>query len=103
MGLREALFKEAHDGQGHLGVQKTYPKLQNKFWWPYMNRDLVQYIASCVPCSLNKHSTTAPAGLLHPLPPPKERWTYLTTDLISGFPTVNGKDSIAKYIFCKGM
>ena len=25
MGLREALCKEAHDSQGHLGFQKCYP------------------------------------------------------------------------------
>ncbi|CAF5161125.1 unnamed protein product, partial [Rotaria sp. Silwood1] len=35
---------------GHFGVQRTYLKIKNKYWWPNMKQSITQYIQSCLPC-----------------------------------------------------
>src|SRR6202034_715700 len=35
---------------GHFGIQRTYLKLKNKFWWSGMKQSITQYIKSCLPC-----------------------------------------------------
>ena len=34
----------------HFGVQRTYLKIKNKYWWPNMKQSIMQYIQSCLPC-----------------------------------------------------
>ena len=38
---------------GHFGVQRTYLKIKNKYWWPNMKQSIMQYIQSCLPCQNN--------------------------------------------------
>ena len=41
-GLREQIFRLAHDNLGHFGGNKMYENLQHEFYWPHMRRDLFQ-------------------------------------------------------------
>jgi hypothetical protein len=40
----------SHPLGGHFGVERTYLKLKNKFWWPNMKQSIIRYIQSCLPC-----------------------------------------------------
>ncbi len=99
MGLREFLLREVHDVEaGHLGIEKTYAALQRRFFWPQMLLDVKSYIQSCCVCSKAKHITDKPAGLLNPLPEPRTRWSSVTTDMVTGLPSVNGKNAVIVFV-----
>ncbi|XP_065318522.1 uncharacterized protein LOC135926537 isoform X2 [Gordionus sp. m RMFG-2023] len=57
---RKYLLKGVHGGfgssiqaislAGHFGINKTYSKLADSFWWPNMREDVVKYVNSCDIC-----------------------------------------------------
>lgn len=76
--LRHEVLLQVHDipFSGHLGVNKTYAKLRDRYFWPKMYMDVQHYVLSCESCSMRKspkHRQTTP---LLPLPVagPGERW-----------------------------
>ena len=51
--LRLDVLKSYHDsiaGGGHLGVQKTFESVRQKFYWPHMYQDVQDYVLSCDIC-----------------------------------------------------
>ena len=36
---------------GHLSVAKTFKRLQQRFYWEGMFRDLRKYLKGCLPCT----------------------------------------------------
>ncbi len=94
-GLREQIFKLAHDTLGHFGFFKTYKAIQESYYWPNMRRDLEEgYVPSCAECQKYKSNTTRPVGPLHPLPVPDERCEAITIDFIGPLPVDKGFNSI---------
>ena len=47
---RMYMMKAAHDSLGHRGIYSTKNLLAARFWWPELERDVVWYINSCLPC-----------------------------------------------------
>ena len=95
--LKLKLLHECHDcpSAGHLGVTKTLQRVAQRFWWPHLARSVRHYVVACPSCQLNKPSTQAPAGLLHPLPIPHEKFESITMDLITDLPlTKHGHDAV---------
>jgi hypothetical protein len=95
--IKTKVLYECHDANvaGHVGVTKCIALLKQKCYWPNMHEDVKKYIASCIPCQKNKHSTQLPAGLLQPLPIPERRWQQITMDEITQLPiTKSGYDAI---------
>ena len=45
-------------------------------------------------CQQNKAEQTPLAGLLQPLPIPKQKWESISVDFIIGLPKVQGKNSV---------
>src|ERR1700733_7816150 len=94
-GLREALFRLAHNSLGHFGFEKSYGSLRNSYYWPNMQRNLEQaYVPGCADCQCNKSRTTLPAGPLHPLPVPDQRGDSVMLDYIGPLPEDNDFDCI---------
>ena len=92
-GLREHLFRVAHDTMGHFGFSKTYESLRSSYFWPNMRKDLEEgYIPSCAECQRNKSSTSRPAGPLHPLPVPDDRFDSVALDFVGPLPLDEGHD-----------
>ena len=86
-GMREHIFRLAHDTLGHFGFHKTYETIRNSYFWPNMRKDLESgYIPSCIECSRNKSSTSKPSGPLHPLPVPDDRCQSISMDFIGPLP-----------------
>jgi len=94
-GLREQIFCLAHNNLGHFGGDKTYENLHREFYWPHMQRDLIQgYIPSCSECQRNKSRMTKPAGPLHPLAIPDGHFQSVAMDFVGPLPMDDGFDCI---------
>jgi len=94
-GVREEIFRMAHDALGHFGFSKTYDLIRDSYFWPNMRKDLEEgYIPSCLECQRNKSSTSKPDGPLHPLPVPDDRCQSIAMDFIGPLPEDRGYNSI---------
>lgn len=94
-GLRERIFRLAHDTLGHFGFFKSYEVIWKSYYWPGMRKDLEHgYIPSCPECQWYKSNTTKPVGPLHPLPVPDERCDDIAMDFIGPLPLDNGFNSL---------
>lgn len=52
---------------GHLGVTKTLDKIEKRFYWPGMRKQIIRYVLSCVDCQTKKRAQDRPAGYLTPI------------------------------------
>ena len=52
MSYRPEILNLAHETPmlGHLGVNKTYHKIPNHFYWPGLKSDVSQHCKSCHTC-----------------------------------------------------
>jgi hypothetical protein len=48
--LREHVLLQYHDGNGHMGMDKTYDTMGQKYFWPQMFREVHKYIQGCITC-----------------------------------------------------
>lgn len=87
--LREQLLAEFHNVPvaGHQGAERTLRSLARLYYWPNMQAEVRQYVATCPTCQRTKGSTQKPIGLLRPLHVPNEPWDQVTMDFIVGLPT----------------
>ena len=71
-GLRKMLLKECHDTLwvGHPGWQRTLCLLKQRYYWPQMKDDVMDYTKTCLICQQDKVERNRPSGLLNPLPVP---------------------------------
>lgn len=94
--LSRVLMDEYHltPTGGHMGVAKTFCRINQHFCWPQMRHDIKQYIRQCATFQTTKHSTLKPAGLLQPIPPPSSLWVDLSMDFVTGLPISQGYTTI---------
>jgi len=52
--VRRGLVRDAHQ-QAHVGVQRVLTKLQLRWYWPNMGRDVRRRVRQCEICQVNKH------------------------------------------------
>ena len=71
---------------GHVDRDCTVHLVLQTYWWPDLERDVRQYVSTCLHCQRNKASNEKPAGLLQPLPVPEFRWQWVTADFITDLP-----------------
>ncbi|WVZ63760.1 hypothetical protein U9M48_013367 [Paspalum notatum var. saurae] len=66
MELMKKILDEAHTSMFtmHLGSNKMYQDLKQKFWWTYMKREIVKYVSQCDVCQRVKGDHLKPAGML---------------------------------------
>ena len=68
---RPEILNLAHETpmSGHLGVNKTYYKILNHFFWPVLISDVSQHCKSCHTCQMvRKPNQTIPKACLQPIP-----------------------------------
>jgi len=96
---------------GHLGFHKTFNKIRSRYWWPKMNKDILEYILTCSECQARKTPATLSKGLLMPIAT-YELWDRISIDLLVPFaPTFNylkryliaTLDHFRKYIFTRAI
>ena len=67
--VRHMVVKQYHDDNGHMGVQKTFDTLRQKYYWPNLFRELYEYVSACVPCQTRSTQVTRPLLQKPELPP----------------------------------
>ncbi|KAF7811847.1 Transposon Ty3-G Gag-Pol polyprotein [Senna tora] len=87
-GLKPKILQFFHDSKigEHGGVRKTHKAVTEIFYWPFMLKDVEDYVKQCAICQQTKYSTDKKQGLLQPLPIPHSPWEDLTMDFIVGLP-----------------
>ncbi|GFW61943.1 transposon Ty3-I Gag-Pol polyprotein [Trichonephila clavipes] len=67
--FREAIMQEFHDMPlaGRLGKKKTYLKLRDTCYFPYMRKYIFEYVSNCDRCQKFNYKNALPAGLLIPV------------------------------------
>ncbi|VFR01482.1 unnamed protein product [Cuscuta campestris] len=90
--LRAQFLLEFHSTplSGHQGVERTFRRLADVFYWCNMRRDVRHFVAACTVCQVTKYSTQKPGGLLQPLPVLDRVWESASMDFITGLPPSRG-------------
>lgn len=86
--LRSAVLSFVHDDvtSGHMGLARTLHRAQQRFYWPNMRKTIERYVATCTQCQRYKNPTTAAAGRLQPVDPPRRPFQQVGIDLLGPFP-----------------
>lgn len=98
--VRSQVLQWAHTSRFtcHPGTSRTLHVLQQRFWWPTMEKDTREFIAACSICARNKTTNRPSSGFLHPLPIPKRPWSHIALDFVTGLPLSNGNTAILTVI-----
>ena len=48
--LRELVLKECHDKCCHMGLDKTYDRIRDRYYWRGLYKDVANYVSQCVTC-----------------------------------------------------
>nr|KYP46337.1 Retrovirus-related Pol polyprotein from transposon 297 family [Cajanus cajan] len=72
------MLKEFHETPvgGHSGFYRTYRRMATNLYWQGMKEDICKFVQGCDVCQRQKYLTTAPGGLLQPLPVPNQMWKH---------------------------
>lgn len=67
--LRKEILAECHDSPlaGHLGFQKTYEKIRQRYFWPKMYSQIHDYVHTCESCLKRKPATGQKSTPLNPI------------------------------------
>ena len=94
--LKQKIMYEMHAApySGHLGSNNTERNISEHYWRPGMQKDIIQFVKVCPTCQRNR-KPTQPAGELQSLAVPRDTWTSISMDFITGLPTTKrGKNAI---------
>lgn len=95
-GLRARIIQHIHESNigGHSGIENTYQKICNTFYWPGLRMQVKELVKTCHICQISKHEHVRQPGFLQPLPVPDQAWVYITMNFITKLPSSQGKDTI---------
>ncbi|GJY94088.1 putative reverse transcriptase domain-containing protein [Tanacetum coccineum] len=64
--IRTLIMDDAHKSKYsvHPGADKMYYNLRDRYWWPGMKKDIVEYVSKCLTCLKVKDEHQRPSGLL---------------------------------------
>ncbi|KAI5323184.1 hypothetical protein L3X38_032256 [Prunus dulcis] len=95
--LKREILEEAHYSAFamHPGSTKMYHTLREHYLWPFMKKEIVEYVNKCLICQQIKAGRQKPSGLLQPLPIPEWKWEHITMDFVFKLPrTLNKHDGV---------
>ena len=100
---RPEILNLAHETpmSGHLGVNKTYHKTLNHFYWPGLKSDVSQHCKSCHTCQMvGKPNQTIPKAHLQPIPAFDEPFSRIIIDCVGPLPTTKSGCQYLLTIMC---
>lgn len=92
MAKSAKLITWAHNSiaNGHHGMQCTWELLKDKYWWPFMCKDVNKFAFSCAWCA----QSTVPRPAEKLLPMPNRPWSHITIDFVIDLLISDGKNTI---------
>ncbi|QRW18530.1 Retrotransposable element Tf2 protein [Rhizoctonia solani] len=93
--MKEKLLREFHNSPlaGHPGQQRTLKLLSCNYWWPGMKSSAKEWVDCCPTCQANWRAH-APVIALKPLEVPPFPFHTISYNFITGFPKLQGFDTI---------
>ncbi|CAL2229315.1 unnamed protein product [Prunus armeniaca] len=91
--LKREILEEAHSSAFamHPGSTKMYHTLREHYWWPFMKKEIAEYVSKCLICQQVKAERQKPSGLLQPLPIPEWKLEHITMDFVFKLPRTQNK------------
>ncbi|GKA57204.1 putative reverse transcriptase domain-containing protein [Tanacetum coccineum] len=76
---------EAHKSKYsvHLGVDKMYYDLRDKYWWLGMKKDIAEYVSKCLTCLKVKAEHQRPSGRLQQPEIPVWKWEGIAINFVT--------------------
>lgn len=106
--LRTKVLEECHDSPigGHFGVEKTWNRVRQLYYFPRMKQFIRTYISKCHLCLAHKPILARPAGFMGCQRTATMPWEVISGDLMGPFPrTTSGymhilvvTDLFSKYV-----
>ncbi|GJS51708.1 putative reverse transcriptase domain-containing protein [Tanacetum coccineum] len=86
--VRTLIMDEAHKSKYsiHLGADKMYYDLRDRYWWPGMKKDIAEYVSKCLTCLKVKAEHQRPSGLLQQPKIPVWKWEGIAMDFVTKLP-----------------
>ena len=100
---RPEILNLAHDTpmSGHLGINKTYHKILNHFYWPGLKSDVSQFCKSCHTCQMvGKPNQTIPKAHLQPIHAFDEPFSRIIIDCAGPLPKTKSGNEYLLTIMC---
>ena len=95
--LRKFVVQQYHDQNGHMGVQKTFDSIRQKYYWLNLFKEIIKYVNECTICqtrSLQKIRQPLQETDIPPYPMAK-----LSLDLSGPYPTtMSGNKYIIAFV-----
>lgn len=85
---RAQILDEYHDQDmaGHGGIERTYLRISQRYYWPGMRRQITTHVKNCTACQKYKSYKLRPEGLIQ-TPTMSHRFEVLAFDLFGPLPT----------------
>ncbi|GJS73436.1 putative reverse transcriptase domain-containing protein [Tanacetum coccineum] len=86
--VRTLIMDEAYKSKYfvHLGADKMYYDLRDRYWWLGMKKDIVVYDSRCLTCLKVKAEHQRSSGLLQQPEIPKWKWEMIAMDFVTKLP-----------------
>ena len=98
--LREDVILAYHDGNAHLGFDKTYSAIRSKYYWPKMYTDIDIHVKTCDTCQKCKRNYNNDKAPLTPLPVPSQPFSRLHMDILGPLTTTTEKHKYILLVVC---
>ena len=86
---------------GHLGINKTYHKIINHFYWPGLKSDVSKYCKTCHTCQMvGKPNQTIPKAQLQPISAFDEPFSRILIDCVGPLPRTKSGNEYLLTIMC---
>nr|GEW25513.1 putative reverse transcriptase domain-containing protein [Tanacetum cinerariifolium] len=95
--VRTLIMDEAYKSKYyvHLGANKMYYDLRDRYWWPRIKKDIAVYVSKCLACLKVKAEHQRPSGLLQQHEILEWKWEGIAMDFVTKLPrTSSGHDTI---------
>ena len=91
--LRNFVVTQYHDQNGHMGVQKTFDSIRQKYYWPNLFKEINKYVSEYTICQTRSLQKIRPPLQETDIPP--YPMAKLSLDLSGPYPTSLSGNSIS--------
>ena len=83
--LQDAVIKQYHDDNGHMGIDKTFESIKMKYYFPNLYQRLTSYVNACVTCQTRTLKKQRPP--MQEMEQPPYPFAKLSMDISGPYPT----------------